>query len=114
MVSIAVAFIYGMTQSFMNGAQGAAGASDDLLGVTNARGRTQSHPMAAPSRIAANPDIAAIGYITRLRGFVEVEKNIMAVSANDPHSLMAVNGHNGVRRCARPSPRQRPHRPRAR
>ncbi len=93
MVSIAVAFlIYGLTESFVNGTQGAAGASDDLLGVTSASGRTQPLPMAAMSRIAANPDVGAVGYVTRLRGFVGVEKNVVAISAADPDLLMAVNG----------------------
>lgn len=93
MVSIAVAFlIYGLTTSFLNGTQGTAGASDDLLGVTSASGRTQPLPIAAMSRIAAIPDVVAVGYITRLRGFVDVEKNIVAVSAADPRLLMTVNG----------------------
>lgn len=93
MVSIAVAFlIYGLTASFLSGTQGAAGASDDLLGITSAAGRTQPLPMAALSRLAADPDIAAVGYIARLRGFVDVEKNVVAVSAADPDRLMAVNG----------------------
>lgn len=93
MVSIAVAFlIYGLTASFLNGTQGAAGASDDLLGVTSAGGRTQPLPMAALSRIASDPDIAAAGYVARLRGFVGTEKNVVAVSAADPDLLMTVNG----------------------
>lgn len=93
MVSIAVAFlIYGLTASFLNGAQGTAGASDDILGVTSASGRTQPLPMAAMSRIAADPDVAAVGYVTRLRGFVDVEKNVIAISAADPDRLLAVNG----------------------
>ncbi|MGJ7037270.1 putative ABC transport system permease protein [Shinella sp. BE166] len=93
MVSIAVAFlIYGLTASFLNGTQGAAGASDDLLGVTSAGGRTQLLPMAAMSRIAADPGVAAVGYVMRLRGFVGVEKNVVAISAADPDLLMAVNG----------------------
>lgn len=93
MVSIAVAFlIYGLTASFLNGTQGAAGASDDLLGVTSAGGRTQPLPMAAMSRISANPGVAAVGYVTRLRGFVDIEKNVVAISAADPDLLMAVNG----------------------
>lgn len=93
MVSIAVAFlIYGLTVSFLNGAQGAAAASDDLLGVTSAGGRTQPLPMAALSRIAADPGVTAVGYVARLRGFVDVEKNVVAISATDPDLLMAVNG----------------------
>lgn len=92
-VSIAVAFlIYGLTASFLNGAQGAAGASDDLLGVSSAGGRTQPVPMAAMARIAAVPDVAAVGYVARLRGFVDIEKNVVAISAADPGLLMAVNG----------------------
>ena len=93
MVSIAVAFlIYGLTASFINGAQGAAAASDDLLGVTSSGGRTQPLPMAAMSRIAADPGVAVVGYVARLRGFVDVEKNVVAISAADPDLLMAVNG----------------------
>lgn len=93
MVSIAVAFlIYGLTASFLNGAQGTVGASDDLLGVTSASGRTQPLPMAAMARIAAEPGVAMVGYVTRLRGFVDVEKNVVAISAGDPDRLMAVNG----------------------
>lgn len=92
-VSIAVAFlIYGLTASFLNGAQGTAGASDDILGVTSAGGRTQPLPMAAMSRIAADPGVAMVGYVTRLRGFVDVEKNVVAISAGDPDRLLAVNG----------------------
>jgi len=93
MVSIAVAFlIYGLTASFLNGAQGTAGASDDILGVTSAGGRTQPLPMAMMARIAADPDVAAVGYVMRLRGFVDVEKNVVAISAGDPDRLLAVNG----------------------
>ncbi|WP_428425102.1 ABC transporter permease [Pararhizobium sp.] len=92
-ISITVAFlIYGLTASFLNGTQGAAGASDDILGVISAGGRTQPLPMAAMARIAADPDVAAVGYVTRLRGFVDIEKNIVAISAADPNRLLAVNG----------------------
>lgn len=92
-VCIAVAFlIYGLTASFLAGAQGTSGASDDVLGVMSAAGRTQPLPMASMLRIAADPDVAAVGYMTRMRGFVEVEKNVVAVSAADPGLLMAVNG----------------------
>lgn len=93
MISIAAAFlIYGLTASFLNGTQGAAGASDDLLGVTSASGRMQPLPLAAMARIAADPDVAAVGYVARLRGFVDVEKNVVAISAADPGLLLAVNG----------------------
>ncbi len=92
-VCIAVAFlIYGLTASFMNGSQGASAASDNILGVMSAAGRSQPLPMASISRIAADPDVAAVGYMTRMRGFVDVEKNVVAVSAADPALLMAVNG----------------------
>lgn len=93
MVCVAVAFlIYGLTASFLNGAQGASAASDDILGVMSASGRTQPLPMAHRARLAADPEIAALAYMTRLRGFVEVAKNVVAVSAADPTLLMAVNG----------------------
>lgn len=93
MVCVTVAFlIYGLTASFLAGAQGAAGASDDILGVMSAAGRTQPLPMASMSRIAANPDVGAVAYMTRLRGFVEAEKNVVAVSAADPQLLMAIDG----------------------
>lgn len=93
LVCVAVAFlIYGLTASFLNGTQGAAGASDNILGVMNAAGRTQSLPLAHLARIAADRDVAAVTYMTRLRGFVDVEKNAVAVSAVEPEQLMAVNG----------------------
>ncbi|WP_426127484.1 ABC transporter permease [Pararhizobium sp. PWRC1-1] len=92
-VSITVAFLtYGLTASFLAGAQGAAGASDDLLGVMSAGGRTLPLAIAAIPRIAAEPDVAAVGYMSRMRGFVDLEKNVVAVSAGDPALLMAVNG----------------------
>ncbi len=92
-VCIAVAFlVYGLTASFMNGSQSASAASDNILGVMSAAGRSQPLPMASISRIAADPDVAAVGYMTRMRGFVGVEKNVVAISAADPMLLMAVNG----------------------
>lgn len=93
MVCIAVAFlIYGLTASFIAGTQGAAGASEDVLGVMSAAGRTQPLPMASMPRIAADPGVAAVGYMSRMRGFVDVERNAVAVSAVDPALLMTVNG----------------------
>jgi putative ABC transport system permease protein len=93
MICIAVAFlIYGLTQSFLAGAQGSAAASDDILGVMSASGRTQPLPLALGGRLAAEPGVAALAYMTRLRGFVGVEKNVVAVSAVDPDLLMAVDG----------------------
>lgn len=93
MICVTVAFlIYGLTASFVNGTQGSVGASEDILGVMSAAGRTQPLPMASMSRIAADPDVAAAAHMKRLRGFVGVEKNVVAVSATDPHLLASVNG----------------------
>lgn len=93
MVCVTVAFlIYGLTASFVNGTQGSVGASEDILGVMSLAGRNQPLPMASLSRIAADPDVAAAAYMTRLRGFVGAEKNVVAVSAVDPKLLSPVNG----------------------
>jgi putative ABC transport system permease protein len=93
MVCVAVAFlVYGLMASFLAGSQGVSAASEDILGVMSGAGRMQALPMAHLSRIAAEPDVAAVGYMTRLRGFVDIEKNVVAVSAADPQNLMAVNG----------------------
>ncbi len=90
---VAVAFlIYGLTASFLNGAQGSAGASDDLLGVMNAAGRTQPLPMAYMARIVQEPGVAGVAYMARMRGYVNVERNAVAVSAADPKLIAAVNG----------------------
>lgn len=92
-ICVAVAFlIYALTASFVNGSQGASGASDDILGVMSAAGRTQPLPMSYMNRIAADPDVAGVNYTSRMRGFVGVEKNVVAVSALDPQRLMAVSG----------------------
>lgn len=92
-VCVAVAFlIYGLTASFVNGSQGTSAASEEILGVMSAAGRTQPLPMAYMHRIAADPDVAALNYTSRMRGFVAVEKNVVAVSALDPQRLMAVSG----------------------
>jgi putative ABC transport system permease protein len=93
MICVAVAFlIYGLTASFVNGSQGASEASDDILGVMNAAGRSQSLPISYMNRIAADPGVAALNYMIRLRGFVTVEKNVVAVSALDQQHLMDVSG----------------------
>ncbi len=90
---VTVAFlIYGLTASFLNGTQGTTGASDDLLGVMSAAGRTQALPMAAMTRIASEPGVASVAYMTRMRGFVTVEKNVVAVSAINPALIAKVNG----------------------
>ncbi|ANM11109.1 MULTISPECIES: ABC transporter permease [unclassified Rhizobium] len=93
MFSVGIAFlIYGLTASFVSGSQGAAGASDNLLGVFNKSGRGLPLPIAYLNRIAAEGDVAAVAYTTRMRGFVEVEKNVVAVSAVDPRAIAAANG----------------------
>ncbi|WP_064682517.1 ABC transporter permease [Rhizobium bangladeshense] len=93
MFSVGVAFlIYGLTASFVAGSQGAAGASDNLLGVFNKAGRGLPLPLAYINRIAADPDIAAVAYTARMRGFVEVEKNVVVVSAVEPQAIAAANG----------------------
>lgn len=90
---VTVAFlIYGLTASFLNGTQGTTGASDDLLGVMSAAGRTQALPMAAMTRIASEPGVASVAYMTRMRGYVSVEKNVVAVSAINPALSAKVNG----------------------
>ena len=89
---VTVAFlIYGLTASFLNGSQGSAGASDDLLGVMNAAGRTQPLPMAYMTHITAEPGVASVAYMARMRGYVNVEKNVVAVSATDPKLIADVN-----------------------
>ncbi|EJT05224.1 FtsX-like permease family protein [Rhizobium sp. CCGE 510] len=93
MFSVGIAFlIYGLTASFVSGSQGAAGASDNLLGVFNKSGRGLPLPFAYLNRIAADGDVAAVAYTARMRGFVEVEKNVVAVSAVDPKAIAAANG----------------------
>lgn len=93
MVCVAVAFlIHGLTASFLAGSQGASAASEDVLGVMSTAGRAQALPMAHLTRIAAEPDVGAVGYMARLRGFSGNEKNVVAVSAVEPQSLMVVNG----------------------
>ncbi|ANM17651.1 ABC transporter permease FtsX-like protein [Rhizobium sp. N541] len=93
MFSVGIAFlIYGLTASFVSGSQGAGGASDNLLGVFNKSGRGLPLPIAYLNRIAAEGDVAAVAYTARMRGFVEVEKNVVAVSAVDPGAIAAANG----------------------
>jgi len=93
MFSVGVAFlIYALTASFLGGSQGAAGASDNLLGVFNKSGRGLPLPLAYLNRIAADADVAAVAYTARMRGFVEVEKNIVMTSAVDPRAIAAANG----------------------
>ncbi|KAA1183640.1 ABC transporter permease [Rhizobium tropici] len=93
MVSVATAFlIYGLTTSFVDGSQGSSAASDDILGVMSAAGRTQPLPISYLNRIGAEPGVAAVGYMSRLRGFATVEKNIISLSAAEPQRLLSSNG----------------------
>lgn len=92
-ICVAVAFlIYGLTASFVNGSQGTSGASDDILGVMSAAGRTQPLPISYMNRIEDDPDVAAFNYMIRLRGYVVAEKNVVNVSAVDPQRVMEVSG----------------------
>ncbi len=93
MVCVATTFlIYGLTASFLNGAQGAASSSSDILGVMNAAGMAQGLPLAYEKRIAADADVAAVTYTSRLRAYAETERNTVTISAADPVALAAVNG----------------------
>lgn len=93
MFSVGIAFlIYGLTASFVSGSQGAAGASDNLLGVFNKSGRGLPLPLAYLNRISAQSDVAAVAYTTRMRGFIDVEKNVVVVSAVDPRAIADANG----------------------
>jgi putative ABC transport system permease protein len=90
---VGVAFlIYGLTASFLSGSQGSEGASENLLGVVNKAGRAQPLPLAYMNKIAADKDVAALAYMTRMRGFVGVEKNVVVTSAVDPRLIAGVNG----------------------
>ncbi len=93
MISVATAFlIYGLTASFIDGSQGSSAASEDILGVMSAVGRAQPLPISYLNRIDTEPGVAAVGYMSRLRGFARVEKNIISVSAADPTRLFSSNG----------------------
>ncbi len=90
---VGVAFlIYGLTASFLSGSQGSEGASENLLGVVNKAGRAQPLPLAYMNKIAADKDVAALAYMTRMRGFVGAEKNVVVTSAVDPRLIAGVNG----------------------
>ncbi|RID90097.1 FtsX-like permease family protein [Gemmobacter lutimaris] len=93
MLCVAIAFlIHGLTASFEQGNMAAGSASDDVLGVASAAGRGQSLPMAHLSRLAAEPGIAAVSWMTRLRGYAVRESNIVAISAVDPATMVQVSG----------------------
>lgn len=92
-ICVAVAFmIYGLTQSFIAGSQGTTAASEDVIGVMNATGRSQTLPISYLSKIAADKGVAAVSPITRLIGFVNTERNTVAISAAVPDKILAVNG----------------------
>jgi putative ABC transport system permease protein len=93
MVCVATAFlIYGLMASFVAGSQGSSAASEDILGVTSVAGQSHPLPLAYLGRIASQTDVEAVSYMTRLRGYVDTENNILSVSAVDPATMMAVTG----------------------
>jgi putative ABC transport system permease protein len=92
-VCIATTFlIYGLTSSFENGSQSAAGSSEDILGVMNAVGMGNPMPVSYLSRIEAEKGVGAAAYSSRLRGHVENERNVVTLSVSQPHELAAVSG----------------------
>lgn len=92
-VCIATSFlIYGLTASFVNGSQSAAGSSEDILGVMNAAGMGNPMPISYLARIEAEDGVAAAAYTSRLRGYVETERNALTLSVSQPHALAAING----------------------
>lgn len=92
-VCIATTFlIYGLTSSFVGGSQVAAGSSEDILGVMNAAGMGNPMPASYLSRIEADPDVAAVAYAARIRGFVGTERNTLTLSVSQPDAIRAVNG----------------------
>lgn len=91
--SIAIAFlIYGLTACFLTGTQGSGTASESLLAVTNKAGRGQTLPIAYLDKIATEKGVAAVAYMTRLRGFNAVENNIIVANAVDPALFAKTNG----------------------
>ena len=94
-VCIAITFlIYGLTASFVNGSQSAAGSSADILGVMNAAGMGNPMPSSYLTRIQAEPGVAAAAYTTRLRGYVDTVRNAVTLSVAQPRDLAAVNGED--------------------
>lgn len=91
--SVAIAFlIHGLTASFLAGSQGSSAASDDLLGVMSAAGPAQPLPLSYMPRLEAEPGVAAVSHVARLRGFLDRETNVIAIAAVDPTRAAAVNG----------------------
>lgn len=92
-VCIATTFlIYGLTASFVNGSQSAAGSSEDILGVMNAAGMGNPMPISYLSRIETEDGVDAAAYSSRLRGYVESERNVVTLSVSQPQALAAVSG----------------------
>lgn len=93
MFCVCIAFlIYGLTASFISGSNSSSAANEQLLGTVNKLGRSQTLPIAYLNRFSAIDDIAAMSYVARLRGFVEVEKNVVSISAANPDMIMATSG----------------------
>jgi putative ABC transport system permease protein len=110
---VTVAFvIYGLTASFLNGTQGATGTSESLLTVLNKAGREQPLPIAYINTIAADKDVAAVAYMSRLRGYFRTEENIVAINAMDPEQLLRTNGEAELGITAAHNSRLRPSRDR--
>jgi putative ABC transport system permease protein len=66
MICVAVAFlIYGLTASFLAGSQGASAASEDIIGVMSAVGRTQALPRAPVSPQSATWRACAVLWMSR-------------------------------------------------
>lgn len=93
MFCVCIAFlIYGLTASFISGSNSSSAANEQLLGTVNKLGRSQTLPIAYLNRFSAIDDIAAMSYVARLRGFVDVEKNVVSVSAANPDLIMTTSG----------------------
>lgn len=89
MFSIAVAFIiYALTASFLAGSQAGGQVGENRLIVTNQAGAGQTLPLSYLSRITEERGVRSSFYTTRIRGFVDNEKNVVVVAAADP-TLMA-------------------------
>ncbi len=92
-VCVATAFlIYGLTASFEQGSQSAAGSSEDILGVMNAAGMGNPMPTSYLSRIETAEGVGAAAYTVRMRGHVGNERNAVTLSLSQPQALATVNG----------------------
>ena len=92
-ICVAASFlIYGLTLSFVHGAQSSSGWSDDILGVSNAVGMGQPMPLAHGQRIASDSEVTAVAYTSRVRGYTTTERDGINLSAAVPEDMMAANG----------------------